>query len=208
MSVLVSEVVCGAGVLLLVAVVGIGVLRVRGVAMDVRAALLLGFGALLGVLRVRLARDWGLGLDDVARPGGVGGVATALVLCTTVVWGSSSSAWAGSGVGALYGLWARCFLWLSLMTVARMSAMRCAPPHRVACILDILVGLSVAVRSDGACVKTYSNVVASRLPSHKRWPRGSVLICSMRKSMYALWCTSGVFSRGEYALSLARLVSV
>ena len=55
--VLVSEVVCGAGVLLLVAVVGIDVLRVRGVATDVRAALLLGFGALLGVLRVRLARD-------------------------------------------------------------------------------------------------------------------------------------------------------
>ena len=55
--VLVSEVVCGAGVLLLVAVVGIDVFRVRGVATDVRAALLLGFGALLGVLRVRLARD-------------------------------------------------------------------------------------------------------------------------------------------------------
>ena len=152
LSVRVSEVVCGAGVFLVVAVVGFGELGLRGIVTDVRTARLLGFGALLGVLRFRLVRDWGLGLGDVARPGGVGGGAAVLVLGTAAVWGASSSSWAGSGVGALYGLWARCFLWLSLITVARMSAMRCAPPHRVACILDIFVGLSVAVRSDGACV--------------------------------------------------------
>ena len=96
----VSEVVCGAGVFLVVAVVGFGELGLRGIVTDVRTARLLGFGALLGVLRFRLVRDWGLGLGDVARSGGVGGGAAVLVLGTAAVWGASSSSWAGSGVGS------------------------------------------------------------------------------------------------------------
>ena len=133
-------------------------------------------------------------------------------LCVTTA-GGGVRLFGGDGVGAgcVGGLGtalagARLFfgvLCSSRITAVLTSAIWWAPFHSVACIFLILFGLMMAVWRVGACMCMYWKAEASSFPSHILCPRGSVLMCSMRKSMNVLRCASCVLSRERCALSLA-----